>query len=50
LWGKNSPALQNINLKLKEGTLAFIVGKNGSGKTSLLKAILDEIPHRTGKL
>lgn len=33
--------LDNINLSVKEGSIIALVGKNGAGKTSLLKIILE---------
>ena len=35
--------LQNINLTINKGDLVVIYGKSGSGKTSLLEAILNEM-------
>lgn len=34
-----SPVLNGINLELAEGEFAYLIGKTGSGKSSLLKAI-----------
>ena len=38
--------LRDINLSVTKGEFLIIVGKNGSGKTSLLKAILGELSQR----
>lgn len=38
------PILHNVNLQLKEGDFAYIIGRVGSGKSSLLKAIYGELP------
>ena len=35
--------LTNISIKIKKGTMCFIFGEAGSGKTSLIKAILGEM-------
>ena len=42
--------LQNINLSLNAGEIVTIVGPNGSGKTSLFKAIIGSIPYSNGKI
>lgn len=40
--------LQNIDFTLKKGEVAYIVGKVGSGKTSLLNTLYAEVPIATG--
>ncbi|GMF66748.1 unnamed protein product [Phytophthora fragariaefolia] len=42
--------LDNINLQVKKGALVMIVGKVGSGKSSLLNALLGEMPCASGEL
>ena len=39
----NKPQLNNIDLKVKKGSLTAIVGIVGSGKSSLLQAVLGEM-------
>ena len=41
--------LKNVNIHIHCGELTVIIGKNGAGKSALLKAILGEIPH-TGEI
>ena len=36
--------LENINLEVKEGELIYLIGRIGSGKTSLLKTLYGELP------
>lgn len=41
-------ALKNINLSVKQGQLTVVVGDVGSGKSSLLYAILGEMKANNG--
>ncbi|KAK0081216.1 hypothetical protein PV326_007800 [Microctonus aethiopoides] len=43
-------ALNGINLNIKSGELVAVVGKVGSGKSSLLHAILKELPIKSGNI
>lgn len=45
---KQTSILNNINLKIPEGQVVFVAGKNQSGKTTLLKAISGYIPKIEG--
>lgn len=45
----NEIILDNVNLHLHCGELTAIIGRNGAGKTTFLKALLNEIPH-SGKI
>lgn len=49
-WSEQAqkPCLQNINLTLHPNTLTTVIGKVGSGKTSLLLSFLREIPRTQG--
>jgi zinc transport system ATP-binding protein len=44
------PILENVNLKIKHGEFASIIGPNGSGKTTLLKLMLGLIKPARGKI
>jgi ATP-binding cassette subfamily C (CFTR/MRP) protein 1 len=42
------PLLQDINLAITSGTFTMVVGKVGSGKSLLLRALVGEMWHREG--
>ncbi|CAG5986479.1 unnamed protein product [Menidia menidia] len=44
------PCLQRIDLRVKAGSLVAVVGHVGSGKSSLLSAILGEMDRRSGSV
>ncbi|TFD96967.1 ABC transporter ATP-binding protein [Jeotgalibacillus salarius] len=46
----NVPNLLNFNLKLKKGMTLGIVGKTGSGKTTIVKQLLKEYPAGAGDI
>lgn len=43
-------ALKNISFKIKEGEYLGIIGPNGGGKTTLLKAILNLVEYSNGSI
>ena len=48
-WAKGDPVvLQDIDLTIGEGTLTAIVGPVGSGKSSLIGALLGELEVESG--
>lgn len=47
---EDEPILQNINLDIRQGTLVAIVGQVGTGKSSLLSALLGEMEKLDGKV
>ena len=49
-WGGKSdaPNLKNLNFTVKKGSLTAIVGRVGSGKSSLLSALLGEMQRTNG--
>ncbi|KAM4560501.1 ATP-binding cassette sub-family C member 4-like [Odontesthes bonariensis] len=51
-WDKSldSPSLENITVTAKPHQLLAVIGPVGAGKSSLLSAILGELPRDTGKL
>ncbi|KAK5646962.1 hypothetical protein RI129_005426 [Pyrocoelia pectoralis] len=51
-WSSSSSdcIFEDLNVKIKKGSLVAIVGPVGSGKSSLLKLILGELPLTRGRL
>eukprot|EP00028_Trichosphaerium_sp_Am-I-7-wt_P005430 CAMPEP_0168519036 /NCGR_PEP_ID=MMETSP0405-20121227/7077_1 /TAXON_ID=498012 /ORGANISM="Trichosphaerium sp, Strain Am-I-7 wt" /LENGTH=1028 /DNA_ID=CAMNT_0008539499 /DNA_START=322 /DNA_END=3408 /DNA_ORIENTATION=+ len=47
-WVDNKSVLSDIDLKVKKGELLAVIGTVGSGKSSLLSAMLGEIPKSNG--
>ncbi|XP_072470801.1 multidrug resistance-associated protein 1-like isoform X3 [Notamacropus eugenii] len=48
-WEKNqTPTLNDLNIKIPEGALVAIIGQVGSGKSSMLSAILGEMEKLKG--
>jgi len=47
---ESEDTLTNINLSLKSGQLVAIIGPVGSGKSSIIQAILGELPTLAGKI
>jgi cell division transport system ATP-binding protein len=41
--------LANVNLTIREGEFVYLIGKTGSGKSSLLKVIYADLPVHDGK-
>jgi cell division transport system ATP-binding protein len=44
------PVLQNISFQIEKGEFAFLVGRTGSGKSSLLKTMYADLPLRLGDM
>jgi cell division transport system ATP-binding protein len=42
--------LENINFEIEKGEFAFLIGRTGSGKSSLLKTLYADLPLRMGEI
>jgi cell division transport system ATP-binding protein len=49
IWQQDHLVLTDINFKVEKGEFIYLVGKVGSGKTSLIKTINAQIPLRKGE-
>ena len=45
-----SHILRNVSLEAKEGEVTVILGRNGVGKTTLLKSMMGVVPVKTGQI
>jgi len=45
---KNFTVLNDVNLNIKQGRFCYLIGKTGSGKSSLLKTLYGHIPISSG--
>ena len=50
IFQENQTVLSDINFELEKGELVFIVGRTGSGKSSLLKTLYADLPLRLGEI
>ncbi len=48
--GSKSPAVEDINLKVKKGEFLFLVGPSGSGKSTLVKLMIRELVPTRGDI
>jgi cell division transport system ATP-binding protein len=48
IWRDELMVLQNVNLEIHKGEFVYIIGKVGSGKSSLLKTLYNEVPISEG--
>ncbi len=44
----NAVVLENVNFDINKGEFVYLIGKTGSGKSSLLKALYADLPIRKG--
>jgi cell division transport system ATP-binding protein len=49
IYQSNKVILSNINLEVQHGEFIYIIGKTGTGKSSLIKTLYADIPLTTGE-
>jgi branched-chain amino acid transport system ATP-binding protein len=49
-WYGESHVLHGVGLEIREGEVVTLLGRNGAGKTSTLRAIMGLVPRRTGSI
>lgn len=49
IFQRNNLVLNNINLKINKGELIYLIGKTGTGKSSLLQTLYAELPLQQGE-
>ena len=50
IFQENQAVLNDISFELEKGELAFIIGRTGSGKSSLLRTMYADLPLRMGEM
>ncbi len=50
IFQENQPILSDVNFAIEKGEMVFLVGRTGSGKSSLLKTLYADLPLRVGEL
>ena len=49
IWQQDHLVLSDVNFKVEKGEFVYLVGKVGSGKSSLIKTINAQIPLKDGE-
>lgn len=50
IFQDNNAILNNINFEIEKGGLVFLIGRTGSGKSSLLKTLYADLPLKLGEI
>ena len=50
IFQENQTVLSDVNFELEKGELTFIIGRTGSGKSSLLKTLSADLPLQLGEI
>lgn len=50
IFQRDNLILANVNLSISEGEFVYLIGKTGSGKSSLLRTLYGELPARDGEV
>jgi cell division transport system ATP-binding protein len=48
IWQQDHPVLANVDLSIRKGEFIYLVGRVGSGKSSLIKTLNAQIPLKEG--
>ena len=49
IFQQNNLVLQDVNVQIEAGEFVYLIGKTGSGKSSLLKTLYGELPLKQGE-
>jgi cell division transport system ATP-binding protein len=50
IYQQQKPILKDVNFEVKKGEFVYLIGRTGSGKSSLLKTLYADLPLREGQV